>query len=110
MQCKNNWSRAQMIAAHRGVMVARAARVGQEEEGEGLGDDRLHYYSVMLRYDLVGHSTTLTPAIVKAKEMRRKVDYLRQLQRLRHEQKQIMREATLLPDRLIDYVMRYVGW
>ena len=109
MQCKMNWSRAQMIAAHRGIMVARAARVRQEE-GEGLGDDRLHYYSVMLRYELVDDSTTLTPAIVKAKEMLRKVDYLRQIQRLRHEQKQIMREATPLPECLIDHVMRYIGW
>ena len=109
MQCKTNWSRAQIKAAHRGVVVARAARV-RYAEGEGVGDDRLHYYSVMLRYELVGDSTTLTPAIVKAKEMRRKVDHLRQIQRLRHEQKHIMREATSLPECLIDHVMRYVGW
>ena len=105
MQCKTNWSRAQIKAAHRGVVVARAARV-RYAEGERVGDDRLHYYSVMLRYELVGHSTTLTPAIVKAKEMGRKVDHLRQIQRLRHEQKHIMREATSLPECLIDHMIK----
>jgi hypothetical protein len=109
MQCKTNWRRAQMIAAHRGIMIARAARV-RYAAGEGLGDDRHHYYSVLLRYELIGSSSTLTADIVQAREMRRKVDHLRQLQRLRHDQKRIMREATPLPECLIDHVMRYVGW
>lgn len=102
-------SREQMISAQRGIMVARAACV-RHERGEDPGDDRVHYYDVMLRYELVCNSATLTPTIVKTNELCRKATYLRQVQRRRLEHKHIMREISHLPECIINHVLGYVGW
>ena len=109
MRGKTNWSRAQIIAAHRGIMVTRAARV-RHEHGEDLGDDRVHYYDTLLRFELVNNSATLTPAIVKANELCRKATQLRQVQRRRMGQKHILRVKSQLPESLINHVLGYVGW
>ena len=107
----SKWSKAQIDAASRGVIIARTACKRYIYNGPWQ-DDRMHYYSISLQYYLVTFSLTVSTTFdtVKARDLRKKAEHLRRLQKLRNDRKKVLREVSILPEVLIQHVIRYVGW